>query len=437
MDFENALKFYKSAMDLSYKIDDLYGVVLASNNYSSLLLELGQLDSAKKYLDISSDICVVLNDSVLFAEVEYNYGDYYLAMHKYSEAEKALKLSFRISSAQQIIELQLKSTDKLSEFYSEIDRYKLAFKYLTIYDSIYNKINADDVKKHFSMVDEQYKEETRKKEATLKELEFEAISAKLKYNQILSIISFSGLLIIIIFIIVFFIKYKQEYEVKSKLEYVNKELSRINKEYQQTLISKKEKDILLKEIHHRVKNNLQIINSLLNAQAIKAPKNTGGIFVDLQTRITAISLLHDQLYIAKDFSKIEVDDYFKQLINHLKTAYAIANTVKFDIKINVDFLELDMLHPLGLLVNEIISNSLKYAFDKTTRKNTIYLYFDQKGDDFTLKIGDFGIGFNEAEAKLKQNSIGLELIYNLAEQLDGNIKMTDKVGTHYRLNFSQ
>jgi two-component sensor histidine kinase len=428
--------YYKNTMELSAKIKDQYGLALASNNYASVLIKLGQTDSAKKYIDISFEICKDIIDSSLIAEIVYNYGDYYFAIKNNLEAEKALKNSYRISSAQQIVELQLKSASLLSDFYSENKKYKLAFKYLSIYDSIKTKINADDLKKRFSLIDDQYEEDTRKKEAAIKEFELKTISDKLKYNQALSILAFTGLFAILIFIVILFRRYKQVREIKNKLIKINLELSKINREYQQTLISKKEKDILLKEIHHRVKNNLQIINSLLYSQSLKAPKNTQDIFLDLQTRISAIALLHDQLYTTKDFSKIEVKSYFMQLVNNLKSAYANVNNVKYEIKVNVDFLELDMLHPLGLIVNEIISNSIKYAFGTSSKNNRIYLYFDRKGDDYILKIGDSGIGFDKNEALQKQNTVGLELINNLSEQLSGKIELISGKGTNYKLIFS-
>ena len=95
---------------------------------------------------------------------------------------------------------------------------------------------------------------------------------------------------------------------------------------------------------------------------------------------------------------------------------------------------MDTLHPLGLLINEVVSNSIKYAFKGINNKK-IYLYFNQSGTDFELKIGDMGVGFNEDNTSFNENSIGLELINSLSEQLGGELERTNNSGTHYCLNF--
>jgi len=433
-DTEGAMLIYKDAMLFSAKINDTYGVALASNNYGSMLVETGQMDSAIKYIDNAFDISIDINDSSLIAEVLYNYGVYYTEIYNNPKAEKALMETFRISSKQKIVELQLEATKKLSELYSRSKKYELAFKYLSIYDSLNTKINTDETKRRFALIDQQYEEDTRKKEAALTALEIKTISDKLKYNQVLSALAISGLLLIIIFIIILFKRYNLEKKIKNQLEKANSDLLVVNLEYQQTLISKKEKDILLKEIHHRVKNNLQIINSLLRFQAQKAPENTQNIFQDLQTRITAMAILHDQLYLTKDFSMIDVKNYLIQLITSLKSVYRSKGPITTELKISIGHLDLDTLHPIGLLINEIVSNSMKYAFEGIKQKE-IYLHFEKSKDELTLKIGDNGIGMVKRAMGTNLNSIGLELIDNLSEQLGGKLERRVKKGTHYKLTF--
>jgi len=147
-----------------------------------------------------------------------------------------------------------------------------------------------------------------------------------------------------------------------------------------------------------------------------------------------MALLHDQLYLARDFSMIDVETYLTQLITNLISAYDIKENIKFDVKINVGHLDLDTLHPLGLLINEVVSNSIKYAF-KGVEDKRIYLHFSQTGNKYKLKIGDKGIGMDKNSNNLNSNSIGLELIDSLSEQLGGKLVRTVKDGTYYSLTF--
>ena len=433
-DLDLALKENMQAMSLYKEINEIDGVAFSMINIASLYLDLNMKDSAKYYMDISYDIYRVIEDSAGIAEILYVYGLYFMNTDDKPEAEMALLSSYEISKKQEIIDLQLRVTKMLAKFYSSDSNFEKAFVYLSKYRSLNNQYNTNETRRKFSLVEEEYLQETRNKEAALKELELKAVSDKLRFNQILSNLAFSGLIIIIIFIIILYLRYKRERSFKIKLENKNQELKDINEEYHQTLISKKEKEILLKEIHHRVKNNLQIINSLLRFQARKSPKNSQNLFLDLQTKITAMALLHDQLYISKDLSMINVKTYLTQLITNLVSAYDIKENIKFDVKIDVEHLDLDTLHPLGLLINEVVSNSIKYAFNGIKYKN-IYLHFNQNNNEYKLRIGDEGIGLNKDSSSFNTNSIGLELISSLSEQLGGEIERIVENGTHYCITF--
>ncbi|RLD27892.1 MAG: hypothetical protein DRI54_00275 [Bacteroidetes bacterium] len=433
-ELELALKENKEALSLYQEINEVDGIAFSMINISNLYLDLGMTDSAKYYMDISFDIYRVIEDSSGIAEILYVIGKYYMDTNDPSKAEMALIRSYNYSSKREMVDLQMRVAKLLSKFYSSNSDYEKAFVYLSQYRLLNNKYNTNETRRKFSVVEEEYLQESRNKEAALKELELKAVSDKLKFNQILNNLVVSGLIIIIIFIIILYIRYKREISFKNKLASKNQELYEINEEYHQTLISKKEKEILLKEIHHRVKNNLQIINSLLRFQARKSPKSVQGSFLDLQSKITAMALLHDQLYLSRDFSMIDVNTYLTQLITNLVSAYDIKENINFDVKIDVDHLDLDTLHPLGLLINEVVSNSIKYAFKGVKNKN-IYLHFNQTNHEYKLQIGDKGIGFDENSSSFNSNSIGLELIFNLSEQLGGKIERTIDNGTHYCVTF--
>ena len=201
--------------------------------------------------------------------------------------------------------------------------------------------------------------------------------------------------------------------------------------------SLKEKEVLLKEIHHRVKNNLQIISSLLRLQCgyIK-DKQALDIFQDSQNRVRAMALIHENLYQTKDLAKIEFSEYIRKLKNNLVRCYNIKN-IDIDTSIEKLYLKLDTAIPCGLIINELISNSMKHAF-KNSDEGKIYVEFItlQKGK-YSLSVSDDGIGVTENIDSLKKQSLGLELVWNLVEQLEGTIVYNSKLGTSFRITFTE
>lgn len=200
--------------------------------------------------------------------------------------------------------------------------------------------------------------------------------------------------------------------------------------------SLKEKEMLLKEIHHRVKNNLQVITSLLNLQSqyIK-DKKTADIFKESQNRIKTMALIHEKLYQSKDLARIDFSEYISNLTRYLFQSYGV-NASIIDLKINVDnvLLDVDMAIPCGLIINELISNSLKYAFPPG-EKGEIGIDFNTKNNKFILIVWDNGIGIPDNIDFQNTESLGLQLVCILTEQLGGTIELNKSLGTKFKITF--
>ena len=202
-----------------------------------------------------------------------------------------------------------------------------------------------------------------------------------------------------------------------------------------------EKEVLLKEIHHRVKNNLQVISSLLylNSKKIKDEK-TLNMFKDSQKRVKSIALVHERLYCSKGLGKISFKEYIQQLTNDLFRSYVVNKSViNLDININVIFIDVDFAVPCGLIINEIISNSLKYAFpnfDEENKTGKIMIDFSTNGnDELILLIGDNGVGMPLNIEEKKGHSLGLQLVDSLINQLDGSLEINSNNGTCFKIKF--
>lgn len=200
----------------------------------------------------------------------------------------------------------------------------------------------------------------------------------------------------------------------------------------------KEKEILLKEVHHRVKNNLQVISSILNLQSSYVnDENTLNILKESQNRIKSMAFIHESLYQNKDFAQIKFSEYVVNLANNLVHSYGLNNKL-IDLKLEIDevFLNLDDSIPCGLIINELVSNALKYAFvDKN--KGEIEIKVKNKGDKIYLSVSDNGVGLPKDFNIENTQTLGLQLVSSLTEQLEAELKWSSKKdkGTKFELEF--
>jgi len=203
-------------------------------------------------------------------------------------------------------------------------------------------------------------------------------------------------------------------------------------EIQQSL---KEKEILLKEVHHRVKNNLQIILSILNLQyATIKDKKTLDLLRDIRSRIKAMSFIHELLYQTNDFSSINFSEYIGAITSNLVYSYSRNHTIDLKLEVGTLFLDLDRAIPCGLIINEIVTNALKYAFSEQ-EKGEVFISLTQKNEFIELVIADNGRGFPDSIDFSSTESLGMQLVVTLVQQLRGEISLDNSKGTKYTINF--
>jgi PAS domain S-box-containing protein len=219
----------------------------------------------------------------------------------------------------------------------------------------------------------------------------------------------------------------------SCLVYDNTERKEIDRKIRDSL---KEKEVLLQEVYHRVKNNLQVISSILNLQSsyVKDPK-TLEILRESQQRIKSMSFIHETIYRTADFSRLEFMDYIKTIASNLIQSYRTATTrVDFIPEMQSVGLNLDQAIPCGLIINELVSNALKYAF-KGRKKGSLTVVLREENEDVILAVKDDGVGLPKDFAFEKNNSLGIQLVYALLEQLDAHMKVDQTNGTEFFIRF--
>ncbi|MFZ1289618.1 MAG: histidine kinase dimerization/phosphoacceptor domain -containing protein [Melioribacteraceae bacterium] len=201
--------------------------------------------------------------------------------------------------------------------------------------------------------------------------------------------------------------------------------------------SLEEKEVLLKEIHHRVKNNLQIVSSLFFFQSKKITDPvTLEMFREGQNRVKSMALIHERLYQSEDLANINFKEYVKKLTNHLFQSYGV-NQSKIKLKTNIANIELnvDTAVPCGLIINELISNSLKHGFDNDANGEIRVDMGHNENNKLILKISDNGKGIPSNLKIEESDSLGLRLVNNLTIQLNGKVEFYNKNGTTVKLVF--
>lgn len=203
-----------------------------------------------------------------------------------------------------------------------------------------------------------------------------------------------------------------------------------------TLKSLKEKEVLLKEVHHRVKNNLQVISSILNLQtSYLKDKGTINLLKECQNRIKTMAFIHESLYQNKDFSQINFSEYIITLVKNLFYSFeANQQKIKTNFDIDTIFLNLDLSIPCGLIMNELVSNALKYAFEGG-REGTVFIKLKKEKGKIRMVVADNGKGIPENIDFRNTETLGLQLVTTLTEQINGSISMDRNKGTTFEIIF--
>jgi len=206
----------------------------------------------------------------------------------------------------------------------------------------------------------------------------------------------------------------------------------------------REKEVLLKEIHHRVKNNMAVISSLLNMQS-RLAKNRQAVDVlhESRNRVESMVLIHERLYKSEDFSKVHFAEYIKGLATQLFRTYSVQpNLIKMNIRVDDIQLTIDIAVPCGLILNELISNSLKHAFPNQRKGEiTVELHANHNSKSkkstqtYLLIVSDNGVGLPDELNMLDPESLGLRLVNTLANQIQASIELGKNEGTQFKINF--
>jgi two-component sensor histidine kinase len=203
--------------------------------------------------------------------------------------------------------------------------------------------------------------------------------------------------------------------------------------------SLREKEVLLKEVHHRVKNNMQVISSLLNIQADSImDKRFQTLLTESQQRIKSMALIHENLYRSDSLLEINFHDYIEMLTNGLVRFYRFDRlAISLHLEVDDIYLDIDTAVPCGLIINELVSNSLKHGYHGREGDGHIHVRFKESedGESYRFSVKDDGNGMDESIDLENSSSMGLEIVRILTEQLDGSWAYSSSGGTEFTIDF--
>ncbi|MCB0707579.1 MAG: tetratricopeptide repeat protein [Saprospiraceae bacterium] len=315
----------------------------------------------------------------------------------------------------------------LSNIYKEARDYQTALDYLEQFNIVQDSFQNEEVTKTIAELEEKYQSEVKEKELASLTItnNMNELNLKKQRNQKFALLGFLGLLLVIVGLI-----YNQFRINKGN----NRKLVEKNKIIQNALL---EKEVLLKEIHHRVKNNLQFISSLLNLQS-RHTQDPNALLVlnESKDRINSMSIIHQKLYQEDNLIGVPMDQYIENLLDSLIHSYKV-DRKKVQVETNIQDLNLDVdtAIPIGLILNEIITNAFKYAFDEDA-SGTLFVELIEENDLLKLCIQDNGPGLPEGFDPLESEQFGFELVRSLASKLKGKVVLSNEKGLRFTLDIS-
>lgn len=415
-DYETGLKYNKLGLAASEKLKSSRYIGESYVNISDSFLGMNELDSSLSYIGKAIKIFRSNDDKVNLSRALNSGASLHLKKGDYQTALSFSKEVQKLNSAGNL-DLKVKNALNLSKGYAGIGQMTAAYNSLmnayTAKDSLLNK----SLNEKIIELTTQY--ESEKNERKILELERNQIEADLNLSQSRNqrnVLILAASLILGISVLLFIL-----YRVKSRSE------ATISK-------SLEEKETLLKEIHHRVKNNLQVVSSLLSMQSrFIEDEHALGAVNEGQSRVESMALIHQKLYQESNLSGVKVREYIEDLAEVLKSSYSIHDNIEFEYDVEDLTIDVDTIIPIGLILNELICNSLKHAFPNNA-EGMISIKLKEENNQLQLEVRDNGIGSAE---KRSEKTFGMVLIDSLAMKLKATLETNSNQGTSTILSINK
>jgi two-component sensor histidine kinase/predicted negative regulator of RcsB-dependent stress response len=406
-DHDKAIIMYEEALEIADKLDNDAGLLsFVYNNMSNAYNQKEDYRNALRFGLLNLPIVEKIGSPVQIATTCTGLGQNYSKLGDTSNGIKYYQRALEIAKENELIEVENRAAEGLLNFYIESGNSGQAYNALKIYKSTRDTLQARAIDKNVVEVNTRYETERKENEIALlnKENDLKALQLSARKKQMWGL----GVALLLFGFLLY-----RLYGLNGKLK---KALN--------------EKNILLQEIHHRVKNNLQVISSLLGLQSRYV--HDEGVLDAIKSgrgRVQSMSLLHQNLYREENLKGVRMKDYFTNLTQNLFDTYNIdEDNITFSTDIDDLELDIDTVVPLGLIANELITNALKHAF-KEGEAGNIHVALKEFGNRLHLTVSDNGKGLPEGVLPISGGSLGSKLINSFAEKLDAEVVVDSSQGT--------
>lgn len=367
--------------------------------------QLKNFDSAKFYLKKADLYIEDISSSKDRTKLWMLYANAFNASGDHDEARAYLHKAIVLAKENDLLKLYSESVKNYAEISALSGNYQDAYTYLKKFNTVNDSLTNVNVQSAVADIREKY--ESDKKD--------EHIAQQKRDNKLLTY----GIIILLLLMSLILFQYILQRKASKTIQTQSDKLT-----------------LLMKELHHRVKNNLQIISSLLSLQSFRIKDDAASKAVrDGQQRIEAMSLIHQKLYTRDNITEINIKEYINDLVDNLQSAYGFGQD-DITIKMNIDneLMNVDQAIPLSLIINELVTNAFKYAYEDN-KDPELVVNLSRKGNNIELLVADNGKGVDIQEWNNKESSFGKELIQTFVKQLNGYIDLIIDQGTRFTLIF--
>lgn len=402
--------------------------------FANIYMDLKQFPQAKFYVDslgkLSKKYPEEINQNTTFNKAPIRY---YFETKQYKKAYTFLRLNDSIVALNHMHNAKLENELYWSRTDSAMGNFPSALEHYKMYKAVSDSGKSQSLRKQLNELQLQFDVDHKDQHIAMltqkSQLQYNRIRLESVYRKIF----IGGLIVLFIILGLVYNRYLIKKRSNSIMETKQSKINSQNELLRKLL---QEKEWLVKEIHHRVKNNLQIVISLLNTQsaylengdALDAIKNS-------QHRMQTISLIHQKLYQSENLSTIDMSVYIRELIEYLSESFSNDKKVVMNTNISPVKLDVSQAVPLGLILNEAISNSIKYAFNKEKSGFIDILLEPAEEGKYLLCISDNGVGLPEGFDMDNTNSLGMSLMFGLTQQLDGEFLLQNRNGLKVCVTF--
>jgi two-component sensor histidine kinase len=397
---------------------------------------LKQYQQAEKYYLEAIAMSKQSSDVPTNTTVIYAASQFYVATGQYRKAvplikavladlDKPLGLGLEF---QETHLLQFKVDSALGNYPSAIKHYQ---RYTALKDSVFNETKSKQIEE----LGIRYETEKKEQALKLKEKDNALLREQNKAGQTQRNALLGGTLLLLSLLGLGYNRYRLKKQSNQQLQARQEEINHKNASLQQLLM---DKERLLKEIHHRVKNNLQVVMSLLDSQADSLQDKAAlSAIQESQHRVQAMALIHQKLYQSESVARIPMNSYVEEVVAYLNDSYSLYQPIRFDVEVEDIELDVTLAVPLGLIINEAITNAFKYAFPHE-RSGTITVHLERLAEaSYQLVIADNGVGLPASYDPSRSRSLGMTLIHGFSRQLGGKLTITSPPGLCINLKFQE